>query len=78
MTDADTIAARLLPVLQHTRVSIEVNGLELAALKKLALVSHALARRLAASSGQEQTTLAMTLDEIIRRIEFAAATGDRK
>jgi hypothetical protein len=65
-------------MLDHTRVAIDVNGLELAALKKLSLVSHALARKLSDfRAREEQTTLAMTLDEVIRRIELAAATGTR-
>lgn len=59
----------------HTQVAIQVNGLELIALKKLALVSHALANKLSSSEREEQKTLAMTLDEIIRRVEFAAAKG---
>jgi len=54
-------------------VTISVTGLELTALKKLSLVSHALAAKLPASAGQEQTVLATTLDELIRQIEIKGA-----
>lgn len=54
-------------------VTIKVNGIELAALKKLSLVSHALAARLPYQSGQEQKALATVLDDLIREIELAAA-----
>lgn len=58
----------------HT-VAISVTGIELLCLKKLSLVSHALAQKLGGSSGQEQATLAKTLDDVIRRIQLAAAGG---
>lgn len=59
-------------LLDTATVSITVNGLEMAALKKLSLVSHALASKLDYRAGQEQKTLATVLDDVIRRIELAA------
>lgn len=60
-------------LLDNVTVAISANRLELAALKKLSLVSHALATKLGDYRAQEeQKTLAMTLDEIIRRIEIGA------
>jgi hypothetical protein len=53
-------------------VAISVNGIELLAMKKLSLVSHALAQRIGGTAGREQTMLATTLDDVIRRIELAA------
>ena len=54
-------------------VTISVMGIDLVALKKLSLVSHALAEKIGGSAGQEQSTLATVLDETIRKIELAAA-----
>ena len=54
-------------------VTITVNGIELVALKKLSLVSHALAQKLGGRSGDEQKCLASVLDDVIRQIELAAA-----
>lgn len=54
-------------------VAISVTGIEIIALKKLSLVSHALAQRLSHASAAEQETLAKTLDDVIRRLEIAAA-----
>ncbi len=60
-------------LLDNATVTISANRLELAALKKLSLVSHALASKLGDyRASEEQKTLAMTLDEIIRRIEISA------
>lgn len=56
-----------------TSVAININGLELVALKKLSLVSHALASKLDYKSSEEQKTLATVLDDVIRRIELASA-----
>ena len=57
-----------------TMVSIEMRGIELLALKKLSLVSHALAGMCSSPTNSlEQRTLAQTLDDVIRRIELAAA-----
>lgn len=57
-------------------VTISVTGLDIVALQKLSLVSHALAAKLGGSAEREQTTLAGVLDELIRKIELAAAAGD--
>lgn len=59
-------------------VAISVTGIEMLALKKLSLVSHALASKLDYSAGQEQKTLAVVLDDVIRRLEIAAAGGSAK
>lgn len=53
-------------------VTIELSPLEIYALKKLSLVSHALAQKLAHRAGQEQAALASVLDDVIRKIEIAA------
>lgn len=58
------------------RVVIEINGLELTALKKLSLVSHALAGKIGGRAGDEQKTLASVLDDVIRRIELAPPTSN--
>ena len=56
-----------------TRVEIECSGIELVALKKLSLVSHALAQKIGGSAGEEQKCLATVLDDVIRQIEINAA-----
>ena len=57
---------------------VKISGIELVALKKLSLVSHALASKLDHSAGQEQTTLATVLDDVIRRIEIAIASDKKR
>lgn len=54
-------------------VSVTVRGIELLALKKLSLVSHALAQKIGGEAGREQKVLASTLDDLVRQIELAAA-----
>ncbi len=54
-------------------VTISVHGIDLIALKKLSLVSHALAAKLDYTAGKEQSALAGILDETIRKIELAMA-----
>lgn len=54
-------------------VAISVTGLDVLCLKKLSLVSHALADKIGGSAGLEQTALAGVLDEVIRKVELAAA-----
>lgn len=55
-------------------ITISVRGIEVLALKKLSLVSHALASRLSDfSAKEEQKMLASTLDDLIRRIEIEMA-----
>ena len=57
-----------------TKVAIDVREIELIALKKLSLVSHALASKLGDyRASQEQKCLATVLDDVIRRIELAQA-----
>ncbi len=53
-------------------VTISVEPIELIALKKLSLVSHALASKLDYRASEEQKCLATVLDDVIRRIELAA------
>ena len=60
-------------MVEKTKVQIEVMGIELVALKKLSLVSHALAQKLGGSAGDEQKCLASVLDDVIRQIEINAA-----
>jgi len=61
----------MLGVIEKATVTITVSGMDIIALKKLSLVSHALSRRLDGQAGREQTTLANTLDDVIRNIELA-------
>lgn len=57
-------------------ITISVRGIDVLALKKLSLVSHALAQRLDGfSAKEEQKMLASTLDDLIRQIELAAAVA---
>lgn len=56
----------------HT-ITISFIGIELVALKKLSLVSHALAQKIGGRAGVEQKCLADTLDQLIRKMELAAA-----
>lgn len=58
-------------------VAVTVQGIELIALKKLSLVSHALAKKIGGYAGQEQATLASVLDDIIRQIELACVTSTK-
>ncbi len=51
-------------------ITITVRGIEVLALKKLSLVSHALAEKIGGQSGREQKALADTLDDLIRQIEL--------
>lgn len=59
-------------LLDTRTVTISVTELDLMALKKLSLVSHALASKLDYRAGEEQKTLATVLDETIRKIELAS------
>ena len=54
-------------------VTISVRGIEIVALKKLSLVSHALAEKIGGEAGREQKTLASTLDDLVRQIELRTA-----
>jgi hypothetical protein len=56
-------------------VTISLLGIEIIALKKLSLVSHALAGKIGGRAGEEQRTLATVLDDTIRKIELAAMGG---
>lgn len=63
----------MLGMIDTTTVAISISGIELLALKKLSLVSHALADKIGGHAGREQSTLAKTLDDLIRQIEIKAA-----
>ena len=63
----------MLGITDKTTVTISLLGIEIIALKKLALVSHALAEKIGGMAGEEQRTLATVLDDTIRKIELAAA-----
>lgn len=53
-------------------VTVSITGIEILALKKLSLVSHALADKIGGPAGREQTCLAKTLDDLLRQIEIKA------
>lgn len=53
-------------------VGVSVTGIDLLALKKLSLVSHALAQKIGGRAGQEQTALVGVLDGLVRQIELRA------
>jgi len=53
--------------LDKITVTISIRGIELLALKKLSLISHAVAQKL---GSDEQKCLATMLDELIRQIEI--------
>lgn len=66
----------MIDMITRSTVTIQVSGIEILALKKLSLVSHALAQKIgedprAYSAGKEQECLATVLDDVIRRIELA-------
>lgn len=64
-------------MIDETSVTIAVRGIDLFALKKLSLVSHALAERLGDfRAKQEQSCLATVLDDVIRKIELAACKSE--
>lgn len=58
----------------HT-VTVSVTGLEIVALKKLSLVSHALAKKIGGETGREQKVLADVLDELVRQIEIKSCVS---
>jgi len=57
------------------KAHVEIMGIELLALKKLSLVSHALGKRLGGAAQREQDTLVSVLDKVILQIELAHAMG---
>ena len=61
-------------MVDKTQVAVSLNGIELVALKKLSLVSHALAQKIGGRAGDEQKCLAGVLDDVIRQFEIGAAT----
>lgn len=64
----------MLGITNTATVTISVMGIELMALKKLSLISHALAKKISGyQAQQEQEALAQVLDDVIRKIELAAA-----
>jgi hypothetical protein len=58
-------------------VTVSITGIEILALKKLSLVSHALADKIGGPAGREQSTLAKTLDDLVRQIEIRTAGNSR-
>lgn len=60
----------MLGMTETATITISVRGIDLLALKKLSLVSHALASKLDYRAGKEQRVLATTLDDLIRQIEL--------
>ena len=70
------LRAQAKSILDGREVTIEVSGIELVALKKLSLVSHALASKLSGfRAREEQKCLATVLDDVIRRIELNQPRG---
>lgn len=63
----------MLGITDIATVTISVLGIEIIALKKLSLVSHALAEKIGGRAGEEQAVLAKVLDDTIRKIELSAA-----
>lgn len=59
----------MLGVADTATVTFDIRGIDIIALKKLSLVSHALAQKIGGSAGQEQQVLATVLDDTIRKIE---------
>jgi len=53
-------------------VAVSLMGIEIMALKKLTLISHALADKLTGSAGAEQKALARCLEDLVRQIELKA------
>lgn len=70
LQEADGVSMR---AFDTATVAISISGIEIVALKKLSLVSHALAQKLGGAAALEQTTLARTLDDVLRRIEIEAS-----
>jgi len=60
----------MLGMIDTATVTVSINGVELLALKKLSLVSHALAQQIGGPSGKEQHSLADVLDKLVRQIEI--------
>lgn len=65
-------------MIESTTITTAISGIEVIALKKLSLVSHALADKIGGRAGQEQTTLAITLDNLVRQIELNAAKAAKR
>ena len=63
----------MLGAIDTATVAISISGIEIMALSKLSLVSHALAEKIGGNAGLEQETLAKTLDDVLRRIMIQAA-----
>lgn len=64
----------MIGMIETAKVSIEMRGIDIIALKKLSLVLHALAARLGDRlAAEEQKCLCGVLDDTIRKIELAAA-----
>lgn len=57
-------------MIDTTTIAISIRGIDVIALKKLSLVSHALAQKIGGVAGMEQKTLADTLDDLLRQIEI--------
>lgn len=62
-----------LGLIDTATVTISVTGIEMLALKKLSLVSHALGQKIGGPAGREQECLVKVLDDLVRQIELKAA-----
>lgn len=61
-----------------TSLRVEISGIELIALKKLALITHALATKFNLGAREEAECLAKVLDDVIRRFELASIANNAK
>jgi len=61
--------------MDRINATVSLSPIEMVALKKLAIVSHALAARLDGTAAREQACLASTLDDLLRQIEINHAAG---
>ena len=65
-------------IIDTTTVAISVTGLDIIALEKLSLVSHALAGKIGGTAGLEQKALVEVLDGLVRQIKINSARGPRR
>jgi hypothetical protein len=62
-------------VTDKVTAQISLHVIDIVALRKLVLVSYALAGNLGGAAGQEQECLARVLDDVVRTLELAAIKG---
>lgn len=57
-----------------SKVSVEISTIEILALKKLAVISGALAKSLSGQASREQTALTRVLIDVVNRAELSPPT----